>query len=191
MTLLFLAQHEPCPWESDYSLRCLNYSLTQACSRSWMDLTICWARRSRPAFTEILRLRSIVLCLRPNCVQDRFVDGVGRAIAADHRRRVGFADTGGKRNHLRQSVGGQVPAIEFAVFTVGENRLSEGINRCGVDAPLLNSPRKPRSRIGCDPQNRYDLFHDQRAGDDWVLLGGRRVGNKEIVVSIEGQPTGI
>src|SRR5208282_1150628 len=99
-------------------------------------------RLARPAGISLLR--SGPALLGPDGIEYGIVDGVGSAITADQRRRVGFADAGGKRDLLRQRVGRQVPAVEFAVFAAGENRTCEWIDRSRVDAPFPDRSRKLR-----------------------------------------------
>jgi hypothetical protein len=132
-------------------------------------------------------LRARFRSLLPDGIQHCLVDGIHRAIAADQRRGIGFANAFRKLDPHRQFVGRQVPAVEVTVFAVCHYRLCEGINRRGIDAPFPNRSGKVwEIGIGSQTQFRDDFVHDLGGGNHRIVLSGVRVEDCDAIMAITG-----
>src|SRR5262245_60011766 len=71
----------------------------------------------------------------PHGVENPRLDGVRRAVRADHGLGVGLSASLVQLELLGELTGVEVPAVEGAVLVVGDHRTGRRIHRGGVDAP--------------------------------------------------------
>ncbi len=107
-------------------------------------------------------------------------------------RSVSLSNAAAESDDLRKTVGGQVPTIKLAIFTVDENGFCDWVHSNRIDAPLANCAREIwEVRVRCDSLDGEHFVHHQRGREDGIGLGGVGVENCNFINAIAGADIGV